>query len=198
MNIAVISFVDYDVSKGVKLLVEKYKDKNPKILLPILKRDTVFSQSVLKIAIENQIKVTCFFESAVGHDHLLKQADDICLTEDPIKEITMHLKSNDVLAMVWDDTPQSFHLLHMVEDLALETFDLFDGLDPIESEPEFSLDNEKLHAELMMTMGRAVDLMCAFIANTVMASMSEAVAEHIINAEDDSDKKDIDPFNNLE
>ena len=199
MNIGIISFNDHDVTKGVELLLEKYKDKNPRILLPVLKKDKEFSQSVLRSAIDNDIKVTCFFESAVGLDHLLKQADDISLTENPVKEVVRHLKPNDVLAMVWDDSPEAHFILHGTEDLALETWDIYDGLDSLEVDDfTFGLDNEKLHDELMMTMGKAVDLMCAYIANTVMTSLGEAVAEHIMMADDDSDKKDIDPFDNLE
>lgn len=199
MNIGIISFSDHDVTKGVELLIEKYKDKNPTILLPVLKHDNKFSQSVLRPAIDHGVPVTCFFESAVGLDHLLKQANDISLTENPIKEVIRHLKPNDAMAMVWDDSPQAHFILHGTEDLALETWDIYDGMDVLETEDfDFPFGEQELHTEMIATMGKFVDLMCAFVAQTVMTSLSEAVAEHIMLADEDGDIKDIDPFNNME
>lgn len=198
MNIAVISFANHDATNGIHLLLEKYKDKNPTILLPVTKQTEEFVQSVLRDAIDKGVKVTCFFESAVGLDHILKQADDISLTENPVKEVVRHLKPGDAIGIVWDDSPQSHAIVHGVEDLALDVWDIYDGLDPVDTDDfDLSLDSDDIHKEMMATMGKFVDLMCAFVANLVMASLSEAVAEHIMMSEDD-DKKDIDPFNRME
>lgn len=199
MNIAVFSFKNRNVDNGINLLVEKYKDKNPTILLPVLRQNEDFTQSVLKSAIENKIKVTCFFESAVGLDHLLKQADDISLTDNPVKEVLRNLRPGDAMGIVWDDSPQAHFILHSLEDLALDTWDIYEGLDSLEAEEfDFSLNEETLHDEMISTMGKFIDLMCAFVASTVMNSLSEAVAEHIMTAEEDIDKKDIDPFEEME
>lgn len=199
MNIAVFSFKNRNVDNGINLLVEKYKDKNPNILLPVLKHTEEFTQSVLRSAIDNKAKVTCFFESAVGLDHLLKQADDISLTDNPVKEVLRHLKPGDAVGIVWDDSPQAHFIVHSLEDLALDTWDIYEGLDSIEAEEfDFSLNEETLHEEMISTMGKFIDLMCAFVASTVMNSLSEAVAEHIMTAEEDIDKKDIDPFEEME
>ena len=199
MNIAVISFDDVDVSKGLTELAKLYKEKSPTFLLPVTTSTEVFTQSVLKTAIDNKIKVTCFFDSAVGLDHILKQADDISLTENPIGEVLHTLKPDDALAIVWDDSPESHVIVHGLEDLALDMWDITDGLDEIEhNDFDMTMDGEKLHQEMTETMGRLVDLMCAFVANTVMASLTEAVSEHIMMSEVDGDTKDIDPFKNLE
>ena len=40
-------------------------------------------------------------------------------------------------------------------------------------------------------MGYFIDLMCAFVASTVMDSLGQAIAEHLIENEG---KKDINPF----
>lgn len=198
MNIAVISFTNHDVTNGIELLLEKYGEKNPNILLPVTAKNEDFVQSVLRTAIDKKAKVTCFFESAVGLDHLLKQADDISLTENPVKEVVRHLKAGDALGIVWDDSPMAHSIVHGVEELALDVWDIYDGLDSVETDDfNLSLDSDDIHDEMMATMGKFVDLMCAFVANLVMASLSEAVAEHIILSEDD-DKKDIDPFNRME
>ena len=198
MNIAVISFSDVDVTDGVNLLANHYKDKNPRILLPVLKPNEKFTQSVLKSSLENELKITCFFESAVGLDHILKQADDITLSEHPVKESVDHLKAGDALAIVWDDGPLCHVIVHSIEDLALDTWDITDGLDELQLDDiGFDMDADNLHDEMISTMGKFVDLMCAFVASTVMNSLSEAVAEHIMLSEEDDGKKDIDPFNNL-
>ena len=58
------------------------------------------------------------------------------------------------------------------------------------------MDAAQLHAEMMASLGRFVDLMCAFVAENVMSSLSEAVAEHI--SQEEIDKKDINPFDDEE
>lgn len=195
MNIAVISFKNHDVTDGIESLAEVYEGRNPTFLLPVMVPLETFTQSVLKSAKENELKVNCFFESAVGLDHILKQADDITLTENPIGEVLHNLKPGDALAIVWDDSPQAHVIVHGLEDLALDTWDITEGIDPIEMDDyDFSLDNDQIRDEMLQAMGRFVDLMCNFVGNMVMASISEAVAEQIKMADSDSDKKDIDPF----
>jgi hypothetical protein len=198
MNIAVISFKNQDVSESMEELLQRYAGQNPTLLLPVMKPLETFTQSVLKTAIETKTKITCFFESAVGLDHILKQADDISLTENPIGSVIHHLKPGDALAIVWDDSPQAHVIVHGVEDLALDTWDLSDGLEELEVEDgDFSLDGDDIREEMIAAMGKFVDLLAAFVANLVMSSLSEAVAEHIMLSEEDGDTKDIDPFNNL-
>lgn len=198
MNIAVISFKNHNVSIAIDELAEVYKDKNPTFLLPVMAPLENFTQSVLSTAIDNKIKVTCFFESAVGLDHILKQADDITLTENPIGEVLNNLKPGDALAMVWDDSPQAHVIVHGLEDLALDTWDITDGLDEIDIDDDFSLDDEQMRIEMMNTLGKFVDIFAGYVANLVMGSLSEAVAEHIKMSELDDDKKDIDPFKNFD
>ena len=90
--------------------------------------------------------------------------------------------------------------MHGTEDLALDTWDIYDGCSSLEIEDPFSsmgmMDAAQLHAEMMASLGRFVDLMCAFVAENVMSSLSEAVAEHI--SQEDIDKKDINPFDDEE
>lgn len=199
MNIGVFSFKDIDVSEGIEEMLDKYRDKNPTILLPILKSDDKFSQSVLRTALDMNIKVNCFFVSAVGLDHILKQADDIVLSENPVKEVLRQLKQGDSIGIVWDDSPSNHIILHSVEDLALDVWDITDGLDRVEVDDwDFDMDEKKLHDEMHATLGKFIDLMCAFVASTVMASLGEAVAEHIALAEEDGDIKDVNPFEDEE
>jgi hypothetical protein len=197
MNIAVISFEDVDVTLGVQELIETYREESPIFFLPLSKEYKLFTQSVIDTCKANGIEVHCFFPNANGFEGLLNQADDIILTDNPIKEVLRQLTSKDSLGIVWDDSPQAHFALHSVEDLAIDVWDITDGIDPIELESEDygDMDATELHASMHKHLGMFVDLLAAFVAETVMDSLSEAVAEHMMDAES---KKDISPFKDEE
>lgn len=200
MNIGVFSFKDKDVSKGLQDLVDSYEGAELTLLMPLIKPIPKFFESVIKVAKESaNVKLKCFFVTAEGFDNYLKYADDLVIAENPVREILRTLTPEDSLALVWDDTPQSHFVVHSVEDLALEMFDISDGLIELdEADIGFDLDSEDLHDELLSTMGRFVDLLAAFVANTVMESLGEAVAQHLMMSEEDLGKKDFNPFDDME
>lgn len=200
MNIGVFSFKDKDVSIGLQELVDSFDGDELTLLMPLIKPIPKFFESVIKVAKESSnVKLRCFFVSAEGYDQYLKYADDLIVTENPVKEILRTLTPEDALGLVWDDTPQSHFIVHSVEDLALEMWDITDELEPLdESDIGFNLDSEDLHDELLTTMGRFVDLLAAFVANTVMESLGEAVAQHLLMSEEDFGKKDFNPFDDIE
>mgnify|MGYP003347771683 FL=1 len=102
MNLAIISFKDIDVSHGVSQLLDEYDHvTEPKVVhLPVLKTDNEFSQSVIRTCIDKGVKVIAYFISADGLDHLLKQADDITISDNPVKEVLHQLNQDDVLGVV--------------------------------------------------------------------------------------------------
>jgi len=193
MKIAVISYQDIDVTDGIDDLIEKYGVEDTTVLIPILKRDKQFTNSVMQACIDHGVKTHVYFITADGLDDTLGKASDITLTDNPVKEVLMHLGMNDALALVWDDSPQAHFALHTVEDLALDTWDITDGLDILEIEPDDFADMSanELHDAMFKHLGMFVDLLAAFVAETVMESLSEAVAEHLLDSET---KKNISPF----
>jgi len=193
MKIAVISYQDIDVTDGIDDLIEKYGVEDTTVLIPILKRDKQFTNSVMQACIDHGVKTHVYFITADGLDDTLGKASDITLTDNPVKEVLMHLGMNDALALVWDDSPQAHFALHTVEDLALDTWDITDGLDILEIEPDDFADMSanELHDAMFKNLGMFVDLLAAFVAETVMESLSEAVAEHLLDSET---KKNISPF----
>jgi hypothetical protein len=197
MKIAVISFKDIDVSLGIEDLLENYGSEDVTVLLPILKKDKEFTDSVIRTCKENGIKIHCYFTTAEGLDEFLTQADDITVIDNPVKEVLHQLGSSDALGIVWDDSPQAHFALHTVEDLAVETWDITDGMDILEIEPDDYADmsSNELHDQMFKHLGMFVDLLSAFVASTVMDSLSEAVAEHIIDSET---KRNISPFKDEE
>ena len=197
MKIAVISFQDIDVTEGMDDLFDKYGVEQTTVLLPILKRDREFTQSVVQACLDHGVKIHCYFTDAEGLDHILKQADDITVIDNPVKEVLLQLGSSDSLALVWDDSPQAHFALHTVEDLAIDTWDITEGLDVLEIEPDNfdDMSPNELHNQMFKHLGMFVDLLAAFVASTVMDSLSEAVAEHIIDSET---KRNISPFKDEE
>lgn len=198
-NIAVFSFKDNNSYDALSDLVESFEEEPITFLMPIIKPLPKFFESVIKVSKEKKISLKCYFNNVEGYDQYLKYAEDLILTDDPTKEVLRQLSADDAVAIVWDDSPQAHFITHSVEDLAIETWDITDDLTPLDEEDYgFEMDSDKLHDELIGTMGKFVDLMCAFVANTVMDSLSEAVAQHIMMSEDETDKKDFNPFDDKE
>ena len=192
MNIGVIAFENEDVSEGLKDLFDVYSDLELTVFIPVTEDDQDFIQSVLRTCIEAEVKVTAFIESAEGLDHLLKQADDIVVSGNPVKEVVNQLKAGDALAIAWDDSPQSHVIIHAVEDLALDTWDISHGLIEIDIEDiGLDIDTEGLHDLMHQSLGTFIEALAAFVASTVMESLSQAVDDHMRDSEN---KKDISPF----
>lgn len=200
MNIGVFSFKDKDVYDGLLDLIESIPEVDkPVILLPIIKPLPEFYNSVIKVAKETHVELKCFFVSADDHDDLLSLAADLVVTDNPVKEVLRNLTSDDEIAIVWDDSSQAHFVVHAVEDLALDIWDISDGLMMFEQENyDFLMDSDQTHEELIASMGKFVDLLATFVAQTVMESLSQAVLEHIMDNLEDSDKKDFNPFRDEE
>lgn len=204
MNIAVFSFKNNDYSENIVDLFDQYGDENLTVLVPIITPLPKFLEGIVKAVTERkktfpETVLKFFFTSAEGYDSYLKYADDLIVTDGPMKEILRHLTTEDMVGIAWTDTAPCHYILHSIEDLGIEALDISNDLMPIETDDfDFELDGEELHDRLLDTMGEFVDLLAAFVANTVMESLGQAVAEHLLNAEHESDKKDFNPFKDME
>ena len=196
MKIAIFSTENLDVSKGIDEIITKYSEQSPEILFPVKVGQDEFSQSVIRKCLENRVKVSIYFKDATHLDHLLKQADDITICDEPINEVLHQLSPHDAVGIVWTDSLDDHLILHTIEDLALDVFDITDGLDPIEIDDAFeSMDPDELHDAMHKTFGILLDMMAAFVATTVMDSLGQAVIEHM---EQQIKRKDIHPFDDQE
>jgi hypothetical protein len=188
MNIAVISFQDVCVDEGMLQLINKYgKDKELKVLLPVTGSENHFAESIMDVCKEHSIKVTCFIVNAMDIDHILLNADDIVITDNPVKEIVRQITTEDALGIVWDDSPQSHFILHAIEDFGIEVWDITDGLDQIEV--EFTESQEDTYKAMMDSMAVFVEHMADYIMTSVLDVLAETVAKRI-----QEDEKDIMPF----
>lgn len=188
MNIAVISFQDVCVDEGMLALVNKYgKEKELRVLLPVTGSENHFAESVMDVCKDHSIKVTCFIVNAMDIDHILLNADDIVITDNPVKEIVRQITTEDTLGIVWDDSPQAHFILHAIEDFGIEVWDITEGLDQIEV--EFTESQEDVYKAMMDSMAIFVEHMADYIMTSVLDVLAETVAKRI-----EEDGKDILPF----
>lgn len=188
MNIAVISFQDVCVDEGILELVNKYgKDKELRVLLPVTGSENHFAESVMDVCRDHSVKVTCFIVNAMDIDHILLNADDIVITDNPVKEIVRQITVEDALGIVWDDSPQAHFILHAIEDFGIEVWDITEGLDQIEV--EFTESQEDVYKAMMDSMAIFVEHMADYIMTSVLDVLAETVAKRI-----EEDGKDILPF----
>lgn len=188
MNIAVISFQDTCVDEGMLALVNKYgKEKELRVLLPVTGSENHFAESVMDVCKDHSIKVTCFIVNAMDIDHILLNADDIVITDNPVKEIVRQITTEDTLGIVWDDSPQAHFILHAIEDFGIEVWDITEGLDQIEV--EFTESQEDVYKAMMDSMAIFVEHMADYIMTSVLDVLAETVAKRI-----EEDGKDILPF----
>jgi hypothetical protein len=188
MNIAVISFQDVCADDGMLELINKYgKDKELRVLLPVTGSENHFAESIMEVCRDHSVKVTCFIVNAMDIDHILLNADDIVITDNPVKEIVRQITTEDTLGIVWDDSPQAHFILHAIEDFGIEVWDITEGLDQIEV--EFTESQEDVYKAMMDSMAIFVEHMADYIMTSVLDVLAETVAKRI-----EEDGKDILPF----
>lgn len=192
MNIAVVSFNNEPVDKGLIELLDLYQDEEITVLLPVTQDDQVFTESVLRVCIDKSVKVTCFIAHAAGLDHILKQADSTVVADNPVKEVLNNLSVGDAFGFCWkdDDAKAMLFLIEAVEDLALDVWEISEGLTEWTPEDD-PYDHHDLHEVMHQSLGMFVDALAAFVSSVVMESLTQAVEEHLAEQEN---KKGISPF----
>jgi len=185
-RIIVISFKDVDVTKGLDQLVKK----NPEAMVcfPVT-GDELFFQSVVQVCQDNTSKVH-FFIPDVGNDVEVSAINDnqVTISSNPIKELLRHVTSEDILALVWDDSIECHMALHSVEDYGLETWDITDGLDPIEVDYSENDVNSEMFMDMMDSVQEVVEKMTLYITASILESLNQVIGDNLNRL------KDIDPF----
>lgn len=194
MKIAIFSEDDLDVSQGIDDLLTKYSEQSPEVLFPVKTGYDSFSQSIIRKCLENSVKVTAHISDAVDVEHILQQVHSFVICEEPIQDVLRQLSPGDAIGIVWTDSMTDHLILHSIEDLALDTWDITEGMEEIELEPEnpfASMDPEELHDGMHKALRVFVDMMSAYIASTVLESLGQSLLEHMMEQEK---KRDISPF----
>lgn len=186
MKIIVLSFKDIDVSKGLDELVKKYP--NATVCFPVM-GDDLFFNSVIQVCQNNKSAFHCYIPdiSSEVTVHPFNN-NQVTVSDDPIKDILRNVNSEDILAIAWDDGIECHVALHSVEDYGMETWDISDGLDPIEIDYEHSEVTGELFDDMMDTMQTFVEKMALYITATVLESLNQVIGENLERL------NDIDPF----
>lgn len=190
-RIVVLPFKDGDVQEGIRRLVQLHPDSL--IVFPVMEYP-LFNQSMERAIDETGAKFHMFFtDGSKQIDTLVVRAHDITMCSNPIKEITREITADDILAMVWEDSIEAHLILHAVEDLAVETWNIEDGLEVIEVEFEDDDESDLLYEEMQEALSQFIEAFSVYISNGILNTLSKAVEERL---REDMGKKDIDPFDN--
>lgn len=188
-RIVVLPFKDGDVKEGMRRLIQLNKDAV--ILFPVMDLP-VFRASMTTVLEETNAKYHLFFtDGSDGIDSLVLKAHDITMCLNPLKEMTREITADDILAMVWEDSIEAHLVLHAVEDLAVETWNVDEGLEPIEVDFDDDDESDMLYEEMQEAMSNFVEAFATYITNGILNTLSKAVEERL---REDMGKKDIDPF----
>lgn len=181
-RIMVFGFDDTDVYDGLKLLLEKHPGTS--VFIPVMD-NFKFAESAVRAVKDSKCKYQIYFSDAGDEvDRLILDADDITVCVNPIKEILREITSEDVVAMVWDDSVESHLVLHSVEDYGVETWDISDGLDPIEIERG---DSEDLFEEMQEKMQDFIEVFAAYVTAGVLEQITKTIDAVLLGKDDDEE-----------
>ena len=182
-------FKDGDVQDGMRRLIQLTPEAV--VVFPVVEMP-IFTESMVSILEETNAKYHLFFtDGSDGIDSLVLKAHDLTMCSNPIREITREITAEDILAMVWEDSIEAHLTLHAVEDLAIETWNIEDGLEPIEVEFDDDDESDVLYEEMQDALSNFIESFATYITNGVLNTLSKAVEERI---REDMGKKDVDPF----
>ena len=185
MKIAIFSEYNKDAYEGALQLLTKYASKSPEVIFPVSEDNQDFATSVAELCKKINIKTTAY------SSHEFTLADETEYAEDEVMAVVHQLEKGDALGIMWNDDDYDHFILHSVEDLALDVWDITEGLALIEHRNTGPLDPDTLRDAMMNSFEEFVDLMATYVAATVLESLGQAVEEHM---GDMISKKDISPF----
>ena len=186
-RIMVFGFDGTDVSKGLKELIQK--NPGASVFIPVMD-NFKFAESAVRTAKEENAKYQIYFSDAGDEvDQMILGADDITVCVNPVKEILREITSEDVVAVVWDDSVEAHLVLHAVEDYGVETWDISDGLDPLTVERG---DSDDLYEEMQEKMHDFIEIFAAYITAGVLEQLTSSIDAMLTQQLKDSD--DDNPF----
>jgi hypothetical protein len=150
-----------------------------------------FVLSTAKALQDTKAKYHLFFTDGDNADALALGAEDITLCSTPLKEILREVTSEDVIALVWEDSLEAHLALHAVEDFAIETWNIENGLEVIEVEFDDDSESDLLFEEMQEALSTFIEAFATYITSGVLDTLSQAVEQRL---KEDMGKKDFNPF----
>ncbi len=189
-RIIVLPFKDANVEEGLRRLVQL--NPGATVVLPVAPALPEFTASSMQVLTEAKAKYHLFFtDGDEGIDSLILNAEDITMCSNPLKEITREITADDVLAMVWDESIEAHLTLHAVEDLAVETWNIEDGLEVIEVDFDDEDDTDVLYEEMQEALSTFIESFATYLTAGVLDVLSKTIEAKI---KEDEGKKGISPF----
>lgn len=193
-RILVLPFKDGDVSDGLRRLIALNPDAL--ILFPVMDEGyKTYNLSIMKTITDADVKYHIFFTDSTNNvDPLILKAEDITMCTHPVREILREVNSEDILAMVWDESIEAHLALHAVEDLAIETWNVDEGLDMIEVDYDED-DSDVLYEEMQEKFSEFIESFSTYIISGVIDVLGKTIKDRLAEEEG---KKDVSPFDNEE
>lgn len=188
-RIITLSFKDGDVYEGLRRLIALNPEAT--VVLPMTNLP-MFSKTAMKAITEAKAKYHLFFTDGTENiDKLVLKAEDITVCTNPIREVLREVTSEDILAMVWDDSVEAHMALHSVEDFAIETWNIEDGLDVIEVDYDDENESDLLYQDMQEKLSEFIEAFSEYIMNGVLEVLTKAVQERL---QEEEGKREIRPF----
>ena len=187
-RIIILSFKDGDVYEGLRRLIALNNDAV--VVLPVMGLP-VFTETAMKAIEETKAKYHLFFtDSTEDIDKLILGAHDMTICANPIKEVLREVTAEDVLGIVWDDSIEAHLALHAVEDYAIETWSIEDGLDFIEIDDDEE-DSDFLYEHMQEKLSEFIEAFSEYVMHGVLEVLTKAVQDRIAEEEG---TKEVNPF----
>lgn len=189
-RIVVLPFKDADVEEGLRRLIQLHPGTT--VVLPVAPALPEFTASSVQVLTESKAKYHLFFtDGDDGIDNIILNAEDITMCSNPLKEILREITSEDILAMVWDESIEAHLALHAVEDLAIETWNIEDGLEVIEVDFDDDDDTDILYEEMQEALSTFIEAFATYLTAGVLDVLSKTIEAKI---KEDEGKRGINPF----
>lgn len=181
-KIAVIGFQDdADIEEGLSKLIDKHP--NATVYLP-LEEMSPFTKEVISTVKNKGAKLNAFISPTSDTEGELL-TEDITICTNPVKEIMRMLNSDDILALVWDDSVEAHMVLHSLEDFGMETWDILEGLNPIEVTFHEDDNTDELYEVMVQTLELFAESLAAYVTSAVLDVLSETI-RHRMDEDEDS------------
>jgi len=184
MRISVLSYKDIDVYDGLDMLLEGHP--NAMVVLPITGYNT-FVKSALE-AIQNRKAQYIIYITELTEDieDIVNGAKETHMSISPNKDILRQLNNEEVVAFAWDDSEECHDILHSIEDFGCETWDIAEGLRPLDIDQKEVEEIEVMQEALSDFVSTIIDHVTANVL-AIMEPMIFGIIRKAIEEEDEEE-----------
>lgn len=175
-RIVVVSFLNEDVSEGLNELLHNYED--PFVTFSYDFNNTIFNMSVIDSCVSHGVPYHAFVEETDD----VPPVDDLGSFTHVInsqKELLKTITTGDVLAIAWDESPEVHAVIESVEDFALDTWGIRNGLQMIEL--DFDLEDDEMEEFLMESFRSFSMVFAEYLVRQIVPRIKEEIMEDLLD-----------------